>query len=150
LAGECLSSESRQLQEHLDNCQECRAELAELRQLDFFLDLWSPDPSPPDLMEGVFQALRQEPRTVEPVLNRWFRPSLFRDLIFAAAVSLAVFWVGFSWQAVSHVNQAGKNINHMTTVYSRVVGDNLERSQEVVQKYSSKILIEEWKYSDMY
>ena len=142
---ECPSSEFVQLQEHLDNCTECLAELQEMRQLDYFLDLWKPDPSPPDLKEGILQALRQEPRMAEPVLNRWFRLPLFRDLVFAAAVSLAVFWAGFSWQAVPHVNHAGKNINHMTTAYSRVVGDNLEKSQQVVQKYSSKILNEEWK-----
>ena len=145
MARECPSSESVQLQEHLDNCPECLAELEQMRQLDYFLNLWRPDPPPPDLKEGILQALRQESRVPKPVLNRWFRPPLFRDLVFAAVVSLAVFWAGFSWQAISHVNQAGKNINQMTTAYSQVVGDNLEKSQEVVHKYSSKILNEEWK-----
>ena len=84
--------ERRAFEEHLEGCEHCREELAELWQATDALALAVVGPEPtPDLRERILAQARAEPQVVVPLAPRWrLVPALGAAAALAAVVALAV------------------------------------------------------------
>ena len=100
--GELDEEQRTALQAHLDGCEQCRAELAELRPLVGALDEVDPrlfeteEPLPPaDLLERTLSRVEQARRTEDELQrkrrNRLIRRSAFATVAAALLVAIGVF-----------------------------------------------------------
>ncbi|MCG9967305.1 zf-HC2 domain-containing protein [Pelotomaculum terephthalicicum JT] len=158
LAGELRSSETAAIEKHLAGCPACAAELKELQRLDRLLDLWRPEPAPDnfwaDVMAEAAQSAFPQPAGTRSVnrqrysLPTFFKQpemSLLRDLLTAAAVSLAIFWGAGGWFDGRQMADYGNSINSVTSAYTGTVDKFLERTTGAAGKYTRPTILEELK-----
>jgi len=158
LAGELPPSESAAIEKHLTGCPACAAELKELQKLDRLLDLWQPEPAPDHFWEAVLaqvaqNTLPQSDPTQSMGRKQYGLPApvkppgmlLLRDLLIAAAVSLALFWSSGDWFEKGQMADYGNLINGMTSTYTSTVETFLERTTGATEEYTRMIFMEEMK-----
>jgi len=159
LAGELPSSEAAAIEKHLTGCPACAAELEEFQRLDRLLDLWQPEPAPDNFYEDVMakvaqSAFPQPAGTRSMSRKRHSLPAFFkqpemlllRDLLTAAAVSLAIFWSAGGWFDSRQMTDYGNSIKGVTSAYTGTVDKFLERTTGAAGKYTRSIIFEELKH----
>ncbi|MEW6183712.1 MAG: zf-HC2 domain-containing protein [Bacillota bacterium] len=151
-AGECRSSEAGEISEHLAGCGECSKELEDLRQIDYLLDLWQPDPAPRDLLNAVMENVALSSRRAGHTLPTMPEPqkagfpvtmrkpyTVFFDVVTAAAVCLALAWgLGPRLDGVE-MTDTGKGVNAVVSSYVRTTDNVVTRATVMADEYSQRI-----------
>lgn len=90
--------DTRAVEEHLRHCDECRAEVAELREAATALAYAAPPATPPPALRArIVEAARRERGDVVPLRPRWAVPAA----VAAAAAACAALGLGI-WAATLH------------------------------------------------
>jgi len=146
------------MEKHLAGCPACAAELKEFQRLDRLLELWRTEPAPDnfcaDVMAEVAQTAFPQPTATRSANRRrhslpaFFKQPemlLLRDLLTAAAVSLAIFWGAGGWFDSRQMTDYGNNVKGVTSAYTGTVDRFLERTTEAAGEYTKSIIFEELK-----
>ncbi|WP_162141532.1 hypothetical protein [Desulfoscipio gibsoniae] len=104
---------------------------------------------------GTQPTSRSKPTSARPVsrIMAWKRHNLseifgrrgllLRDLIAAAAVSLAIFWSAGGWLDQGQMLTAGKTITGAVSTYTRVTDMAVDRATATAGEYTRKIFFSE-------
>jgi len=138
LAGEYHLFNKREFEDHLSRCTACLEELANLKELDGILSRLPEETAPPDFAAVIIDSIRNAAPADTPVVGR--RPTgrfaFIRDLVAAAAVTLALFWAGGNLFEYQNVNLAGQKINTAVQVYVRTSEGAVNRAYDTLDNLS--------------
>jgi hypothetical protein len=144
------------VERHMAGCRTCAAEVEAFQGVNSLLDLWQTGSAPGDLLGGVMAELTRDATQASSetgarsIHRRGFYPDsgfwlgVLRDLVAAAAVSLAVYWSAGAWLDDQQVAAAGKSVNGATAAYTRAVETVVDHAAGAAGNYTRKIFIEEW------
>lgn len=156
LAGECSPREWQCIDKHLADCAHCLSEKADLELLDDMLDRWCVEKPPPGITKDIMNEIQSKTTTLRD--NKTFvkgarRASfsgLLRDLVVAAAVTLALFWAGGNWFSSGTFDVMGKNVNGMARNYTHITTTAVERVVSTADAYTGMITVKEWNLDEVY
>lgn len=127
-SGELSEAEARQVEEHLADCETCRRELAELRELDSMVQELEPEQAPRDFVSDVMgQTVPRRSRVIEFLRRPAVSYPAFGAVAMAAAILLVVMG---PWFGSSPVTRVSSVIMHQSahTLYSKVTTANRQHS----------------------
>jgi hypothetical protein len=127
-----------------------------LELLDDMLDSWSVEKPPPGITDDIMNALQSKTnvlRVNRPLVKtsrNAHSSGLLRDLVVAAAVTLALFWAGGNWWSSGTFDVVGENINGVARNYTHVTTTAVERVVSTADIYTGKITVKEWNLDEVY
>lgn len=135
-----------ELEDHLSRCPDCRGELADLRELDRTLSRLPRVSAPAGFAAGLKDSIRGVIPAEVPAEKRWpsRRFAFVRDLVAAAAVTLALFWTGGNLFDSRNVNLAGQKLDTAVQTYVSFSGDAVSRAYDTVGTFSEQLFTKEW------
>lgn len=134
------------MEAHLSCCPTCREELAGLVEIDGVLSQLPRQNAPPGFAAGIMDSIRSGTPYTLPAEKRWPAGKFvfIRDLVAAAAVTLALFWSGGGLFDSRNVNLAGQKLDIAVQTYVRTSGDAVTRAYDTVDSLSEQLLVKEW------
>lgn len=102
-----------------------------------------PDRSLPDgFAAGIIDSIRKGGAPAAPALMKK-RPlngfALIRDLIAAAAVTAALFWMGGDLAETTSMSKASQKLDHAVTAYVNYSGDAMARACYKIGSFSERL-----------
>ncbi|MTI81907.1 MAG: hypothetical protein FH758_13735 [Firmicutes bacterium] len=141
LASEHQLFDKAKLEKHLDNCPQCQGELEQLQALNNMLNSLPNQGAPASLKTDILATL-SKPNSKSSPINKG---KLVRDLLAAAAVSLAIFWSGLPLFNGTDVDKVNQSFNKLAANYTQATGSIVNKTVNWVDKTNNKIHIKEWK-----